>query len=267
MLSLLPLSLRELQQAGKLADVAEIQIFKGMYPGLYKRDGGSISAFYTSYLNTYVERDVRLLQNIGDLSVFLRFLRLCAGRIGQVLNISSLASDTGISPNTAKSWLSVLEASYVCFRMMPHHMNFNKRLVKSPKLYFYDTGLACSLLYIEEANQLNLHFARGALFENMVVLEFLKHRLHHAKQPNLYFWRDKHGHEVDCIIEKAGQLIPVEIKSGKTFNFSYFDGLNYWNKLAGNPFDNSYVIYGGGESRHTAMGHLLSWRDVEAYPD
>ncbi len=265
-LALLPLSLLELKKAGKLLESPEEQIFRGMYPRLYA-EGGSAHAFYTSYLNTYIERDVRSLQNIGDLSDFLRFIRLCAGRIGQVLNISSLASDAGISPNTAKSWLSVLEASYVCFLLKPHHANFNKRLIKSPKLYFYDTGLASALLYLEEARQLETHFARGSLFENLVVLELLKHRLHSARQPNLYFWRDRHGHEVDCLLERAGSLTPVEIKAGKTFNFSYFDGLSYWNKLSGNGVENTYVIYAGDESRETSAGKLISWKDVEGYPE
>ena len=265
-LALLPLSLLELKKAGKLLESPEEQIFRGMYPRLYG-EGGSAHAFYTSYLNTYIERDVRSLQNIGDLSDFLRFIRLCAGRIGQVLNISSLASDAGISPNTAKSWLSVLEASYVCFLLKPHHANFNKRLIKSPKLYFYDTGLAGALLYLEEARQLETHFARGSLFENMIVLELLKHRLHNARQPNLYFWRDRHGHEVDCLLERADTLTPVEIKAGKTFNFSYFDGLRYWNELSGNAVENTYVIYAGDESRETSAGKLIAWKDVEGYPE
>ncbi len=265
-LALLPLSLLELKRAGKMMESPEEQMFRGMYPRLYA-EGGSAQAFYTSYLNTYIERDVRQLQNIGDLSDFLRFLRLCAGRIGQVLNISSLASDAGISPNTAKSWLSVLEASYVCFRLMPHYANFHKRLIKSSKLYFYDTGLACSLLYIEEARQLTTHFARGQLFENLIILELLKHRLHRARQPNLYFWRDRHGHEVDCLLDRAGELTPVEIKAGKTFNFSYFDGLNYWLNLSGSPAEKAWLIYAGEDSRRTSSGNLLSWKEVDKYPE
>lgn len=155
----------------------------------------------------------------------------------------------------------------MCFLLKPHHANFNKRLIKSPKLYFYDTGLACALLYLEEARQLETHFARGSLFENMIVLELLKHRLHNARQANLYFWRDRHGHEVDCLLERADSLTPVEIKAGKTFNFSYFDGLGYWNKLSGNGVENAYVVYAGDESRETSAGKLIAWKDVEGYPE
>ncbi|GAB4252556.1 MAG: ATP-binding protein [Saprospiraceae bacterium] len=260
-LNLLPLSMEEMQAAGLGFSSYEDAIYKGLFPRIYDRHLEPYE-FYPSYLNTFVERDVRQLQNIGDLSTFTRFVRLCAGRVGQVLNVSSLATDAAISTNTAESWLSVLEASFILFRLMPHHKNFNKRIIKRPKLYFYDTGLAASLLFIESRQQLDTHYAKGALFENLIISEFLKYRLNRGRQPNLYFWRDNHGHEVDCVLDHAGELTPVELKSGKTMNKSYFDGLKYWNKLTGHPLEKSYVVYGGEQSLSTGFGQLLSWRDA-----
>ncbi len=260
-LNLMPLSLEEMQASGLGFTSYEDALFKGLYPRVFDRHLAP-HEFYPSYVNTFVERDVRQVQNIGDLSSFARFLRLCAGRVGQILNVSSLATDAGISPNTAESWLSVLEASFIVFRLMPHHKNFNKRIIKRPKLYFLDPGLASSLLFIENRQQVETHFAKGALFENLLIVEFLKYRLNRGLQPNLYFWRDNHGHEIDCLLDHAGELTPVELKSGKTMNKSYFDGLRYWNKLTAHPLDKSYVVYGGEQSLSTAFGQLLSWREA-----
>ena len=174
-------------------------------------------------------------------------MQLCAGRIGQLLNLNSLANDCGISSNTAQSWLSILEASYIIFLLYPHYKNFSRRLVKSPKLYFFDTGLACTLLAIESADQVYSHYLRGGLVECLVLAEMYKAYYNAARTPRLYFWRDNHGHEVDCIIEEANQLIPVEIKSGKTISSDYFDTLDYWNELTGSRPDKGFVIYAGSE--------------------
>jgi len=228
-LSLLPLSLEELVSAGAAIHDSFHLIMNGFYPRLHEvpvhaRD------WYANYIKTYVERDVRQIKNITDLNSFQRFLRLCAGRAGQLLNLSSVASDSGIIHNTARSWLSVLEASYIIFFLQPHHQNFNKRLVKTPKMYFFDTGLASSLLGIHEIAQLNDHPLRGNLFENFVIAELFKYRTHRGLSLPFYLWRDRTGHEIDCIFDNAGKLIPIEIKSGKTISSDFFKNLAYWNK-------------------------------------
>jgi hypothetical protein len=264
-LNLMPLSLFELMDHGIPVSGYEKLIYQGFYPRLYDRNIEPVD-FYPNYIQTYIERDVRLLQNIHDLTLFIRFLKLCAGRIGQLLNINSLANDCGVSPNTAKSWVSVLEASFIIFLLQPHFKNFNKRLVKMPKLYFIDTGLASSLLEIQSENQLSTHYLRGALFENFIISEFIKTRLNHGLRNNCYFWRDNKGMEIDCIIESGNRLTPIEIKSGNTFNQDFFRNLNYWNKLSGNPVKSSYVIYGGDSYRDTKDGTLLSWKDNSEIP-
>ena len=260
-LKLLPFSTDELKDSNHWNENPLEFVFKGMYPRIYDR-GIPPELFYSDYIQTYVERDVRSIKNIGNLSNFSRFLSLCAGRIGQLLNIDSLASDVGIASNTAKEWLSILEASYIIYTLKPHHKNFNKRLVKRPKLYFYDTGLACNLLQINSVNELDMHFAKGNLFENFILTELLKKRFNNAKTSNLYFWRDHHGKEIDCIIEKANSLIPIEIKSSKTYQKEHFKHMNYWNKLSDNSKENSYLVYAGDESDHLAYGNLMSWKHL-----
>lgn len=260
-LELLPLSWLELDKLKGDFFSENDYIFTGSFPRIYDKE--IIPAnFYPSYIRTYVERDIRLIKNITDLSLFQRFLKLCAGRIGQLLNISSLASDCGISVNTAKGWLSVLEQSYILFLLRPHFQNFSKRLVKMPKLYFYDTGLACSLLEIEQPSQLASHYLRGNLFENMIILELQKNRFNSGMPSNLYFWRNNHGNEVDCIINKPDFPAAVEIKSGKTFSNQFLKGLEYWEKISGYN-QNQYLIYGGDISREYNNIHLVSWKNVK----
>ncbi|MEM8528321.1 MAG: DUF4143 domain-containing protein, partial [Bacteroidota bacterium] len=220
--------------------------------------------FYPSYITTYIERDVRAIKNIEDLNTFSRFLKLCAGRIGQPLNFASLASDTDISPNTAKSWLSILEASYIIYTLPPHYANFNKRLIKSPKLYFYDTGVACSLLGLESKEQLMTHYLMGNLFENFIINELLKSKFNEGKKHNFYFWQDKSSKEVDLLVDKAGDLLPFEIKSGATLNKSYFRNLWYWQKLSGVADKNLSVIYGGEQDFKAAYGQFISWKNLES---
>lgn len=231
LLSLLPLSIQELKGSRYAVTDYEELLFKGTYPSLYKSPV-SPTDWYPNYIKTYVERDVRQLKNVSDLNRFQTFVKLCSGRIGQILNLTSLANDCGISHVTARQWISILEASYLVYLLPPHYKNFSKRLIKMPKIYFYDTGLACSLLGLENKNQLESHYLRGNLFENLVIIELLKSRLNHGKQPNLYFWRDKTGHEIDCIYEIAGKLIPIEIKSSKSLSNEYFKDLNYYQKLS-----------------------------------
>lgn len=268
-LHLLPFSIDELQQAAapQVAPVEPYEnlIFKGLYPRIYDRDIPPVD-FYPAYIQTYLEKDVRLMKNIGDMNTFIQFIRLCAGRIGQLLNHTGLAADAGISPNTARSWLSVLESSYILYRLQPYHRNFNKRLVKTPKLYFYDTGVACSLLGIRDSAQVQLHYMKGALFENLILNEFIKRDLNRGENRQPYFWQDNHGKEIDCLLENGAAITPVEIKSGKTLSTSYFDNLKYWRPLASLPQDQGYVVYGGDQSMQTGSGALISWRHLNRIP-
>jgi predicted AAA+ superfamily ATPase len=262
-LHLLPFSLQELEP---LADSYENLIFKGQYPRIYDRTIPPPD-FYPSYIQTYVDRDVRMIKNIGDINAFIQFTQLCAGRIGQLLNYASLANDAGISPNTAKSWLSILESSYILYRLQPYHRNFNKRLVKSPKLYFYDTGVACSLLGIREQEQVNLHYMKGSLFENLILNEFIKRSFNRGENRQPYYWQDNHGKEIDCLLVNGEKVTAIEIKSGKTISISYFENLNYWRSLTTLPENQEYVVYGGDQSMQTSAGTLISWKDLDRIPD
>ena len=261
-LHLLPFSFAELEPG---LMTYESLIFKGQYPRIYDRDIAPTD-FYPSYIQTYIERDVRLIKNIGDINAFIQFTRLCAGRIGQLLNFAGLANDAGISPNTAKAWLSILESSYILYRLQPYHNNFNKRLVKSPKLYFYDTGVACSLLGLHDENQVNLHYLKGALFENLIINEFIKRNFHRGENYQPYFWQDSHGKEIDCLLIAGEKITPVEIKSSKTMSTSYFDNLKSWRPLVNLPQGQCYVVYGGDESMQTSAGTFVSWRQLERIP-
>lgn len=238
-LFLLPLSLHEINDKGLTINQL---IFTGGYPVLYN-ETTEPAKWYPNYIRTYVERDVRMIKNITDLFAFERFLRLCAGRIGQLLNMSSLAVEVGVDVKSISSWIGILETSFIVFRLQPYHSNFNKRIVKMPKLYFYDTGLAVALLGVENAGQLNLHPLRGSLFENMVVVDFLKRRYNSGKSNNLFFWRDNVGNEIDLIIENGQKLLPVEIKSGQTITNEFFKGINFWNKMT--QSEGGIVVYGG----------------------
>ena len=262
-LHLLPFSLQELEP---LADSYENLIFKGQYPRIYDR-AIPPTDFYPSYIQTYVDRDVRMIKNIGDINAFIQFTQLCAGRIGQPLNNASLANDAGISPNTAKSWLSILESSYILYRLQPYHRNFNKRLIKSPKLYFYDTGVACSLLGIREQEQVNLHYMKGSLFENLILNEFIKRSYNRGENRQPYYWQDNHGKEIDCLLVNGEKVAAVEIKSGKTISTSYFENLIYWRSMTALPENQVYVVYGGEQSMQTSAGTLISWKDLDRIPD
>lgn len=263
MVQLLPFSLQEMQR-GELAihDLDDL-MWRGMYPPVHDRPLAP-EQWFANYLVTYVERDVRQLIEVQNLSLFQRFIKLCAARCGQLLNLSSLASDCGVSHNTVRAWISVLEASYVVFLLQPHHQNFGKRLVKTPKLYFVDTGLAAFLLGIRDPQHLSIHSARGALFENFVIGELLKRRYNQGLPSNLFFWRNNAGDEVDLVIEQGEQLIPVEIKSGQTFNSDFLAGLQKWMRLAGETCLAPRLVYGGEESM-TRNGVLVqSWKAIDA---
>ena len=241
-LNLLPFSLSEIK--GIAPKTIHGKLFKGFYPPLYDKPFET-QKWFLNYIRTYIERDVRQLRGIDNLITFERFVRLCAGSVGQLLNKNALAIEVGVDGKTIESWIGVLEASFILFRLQPHHNNFNKRIVKMPKLYFYDVGLASALLGVQNENQLKTHPFKGNLFENMVVVELLKQRFNKGKSNNLYFWRNSRGNEIDIIIDHFEELTPIEIKSGKTITNDYFKGLNYWNNLTG--FVGGKVIYGGEE--------------------
>jgi len=261
LVQLLPFSYRELSAVGKGFPHVEAALYRGAYPPIYDRDVAPMD-WYPSYVSTYLERDLRQLIQVRDLRAFSLFLRMCAARTGQLLNLSSLANDCGITHNTAKSWISVLEASYTLFLLQPHHNNFNKRLIKSPKLYFYDTGLVCWLLGIQNEIQIVTHPLRGSLFETWVVAELVKGRFNRGLSSNLYFWRDRSGTEVDVLIEQGENLFPVEIKSGKTLTTDYFSGINKWLDLAGETAGVARLVYAGDQEQLRANIQVLPWNAV-----
>ena len=221
-------------------------LYKGLYPRIHDR-GLEPHEWLSAYYRTYVERDVRDVANIGNLDAFQRFVRLCAGRTGQLLNLSSLASDCGISHTTARHWVSILQAGFIIQLLPPHHENFSKRIIKSPKIYFLDTGLLCYLLRIRETEDIPVHPLKGAIFENFVFSEIYKAFAHRGELPPLYFWRDRTGHEVDIVIDTGKRLVPVEIKSAETIDSSFFDGLRYYISL-GIPVSKTGVLVHGGDA-------------------
>ena len=263
LLTLLPMTYGELQRAGKIGKNLDKILFDGAYPPIFDR-GLEPHPWQGNYVRTYLERDVRQLIKVQDLGTFQRFLKLCAGRTGQLLNLSSLANDAGITHNTAKAWISVLEASYIVHLLPPHHQNFNKRLVKTPKLYFLDTGLATWLLGIHSSEQLATHAQRGALFETWVISELLKARYNAGEASNLYFWRDRSGHEVDLLIDHGTYLSPLEIKSGQTINKDYFKGLDFWRKLAGETAGKAWLVYGGDSRQPRSDLTVLPWYEINS---
>ena len=238
----------------------EEYLFKGFYPPIYDKQLDP-KDWLSAYYRTYVERDVREITNIIDIETFYRFIQLCAGRCGQILNLSSLASDAGISHTTAKNWISVLQASFIVHVMPPHFSNFSKRIIKSPKLYFLDTGLLCYLLRIRNAEDILFNSMKGQIFENFVFLEFYKFFANIGEIPPLYFWRDRTGHEIDFIIDTGKKLIPVEAKSGETIVNSFFDGLNYFKSLDKEEnISKTGILINGGDAFYIRNGNLaLPW--------
>lgn len=257
--NLLPFSIAELKR-GKLLDKDyEDTLLKGFYPRLHDK-ALEPSDFYPDYISTYVERDVRQLINVRDLAAFQLFLRLCAGHTGQMLNVNAIANSVGRDNKTIRQWISVLETSFIIFLLQPHHRNFNKRLVKTPKLYFTDTGIAAYLLGIRSIEQLNTHYAKGALFENMMVADIMKNILNQGRRSHLYFWRDNTGNEVDLLFEDDTKLKPVEFKAGKTLSADFFKGLNYYTRISGGNPKDSFLVYGGDAAQKRAAGNVLGWK-------
>lgn len=260
--NLLPFSLTELPQNLTLRNDLDQLLYSGMYPAIYDREILPEN-YYPSYLQTYLERDVRSLKNIADLNLFQRFLQLCAGRTGQLINLTNIGNELGIDGKTVRSWLTVLEASFIIFFLQPYFNNFKKRIVKHPKLYFYDTGLICSLLGLTSSTQLTNHHLRGALFENFIIAEYLKMKRHQGARPNIYFWQDNSGNEVDMLIDDGGRLSAVEIKSGSTIHQNFFKNLIKFRKYSGIETENCYLVYGGKQSQPRLNGQVLSWQDLK----
>jgi predicted AAA+ superfamily ATPase len=263
-LTLLPMSIHE-QLENKLFLDLDTLMFKGAYPRIYSDDLLPLD-FYPSYIKTYIERDVRDLAHVGDILIFQKFMRMCAAHIGQALKIDNLATNLGVDQRTVNQWIAVLEASYILYQLKPYHNNYNKRLTKTPKIYFYDTGLACSLLDIKSRDALALSPFRGNIFESFMITDFYKQYYNIGLQPSLYFWRDQNGRlEVDCVIDKGNEVIPVEIKSGQTFSSSFFSAINEWSKLADVDLEKNNVVYGGDLNQQRSNGAIIGWQEASTF--
>lgn len=258
MLTLLPLSAHELEKAGVYQDLPT-SLLKGGYPRVYAQNIPPVVA-YRDYLATYIERDLRDILAVKDLAAFQRMLKLCAFRIGQLFNYDSLATDVGVSPNTIKQWLSVLEASYVIFRLAPWHTNLGKRLIKTPKLYFYDTGLACYLAGLASTERIEHDSLRGQLFENLVALEIIKSHFNSGQPADLYFLRDQHGHEVDFVLAAGMRLHGIEAKSSETLQPRFLDGFQYFERVAPGTFTHQSLVYSGEGGSSYQNVQLVNWR-------
>ncbi|MBR5823203.1 MAG: ATP-binding protein [Paludibacteraceae bacterium] len=257
---LLPLSISELTNSNKLYDLNKT-LFSGFYPAIYV-ERNIPKYLYPSYIKTYIERDVRDILNIKDLHTFQIFLKLCAGRIGSILNISELANEIGVAVNTIKSWISILEASYIITLLPPYFENSRKRLIKSPKLYFYDTGLACALLDINEEETLNHDKMRGHLFENMVIIDFIKQRFNSGKTNDLSFYRDSNGNEIDLLIPNKNKFIALEIKSSSTYHTDFQKGFNSVSDALASKLENKAIVYAGDLENLSSDIKLINWQNI-----
>ena len=259
-INLLPFSISELAKAKLLPDDDDQIMLKGFYPPIYDQEIPPMD-WCPNYVRTYIEKDVRQIKNITDLIVFERFIKLLAGRSGQELINSALAVETGVDVKTIQSWIGILESSFIIYLLKPHFKNFNKTIVKRPKVYFYDTALVCYLLGIRNVLQLKTHPLRGSVFEGMVVTELIKQRTNAGLPVNIYYWRDKTGHEIDVIIDNGNKLLPIEIKSGKTFNSEFFKNIDYWCNLSGS--DKSILLYAGDQNQKRSNGkEILNWKQI-----
>lgn len=259
--TLFPLSIGELSAASLLPQSLETLVFKGMYPKAHAENIDT-PRMYGNYIRSYVERDVRQIKNVADLSMFQKFMRLCAGRTGQILNATSLGNDCGINQGTVKAWLSLLEASYTIFLLQPYYNNFGKRLIKAPKLYFVDTGIACSLLNIRSEDELVDHYLRGGLVESFILSDLLKQQYNRDQQPSLYYWRDQAGAEIDGIIDTVRMPVAIEIKAGHTIATDFFKELANWQKITGESAESSYLIYAGADDQRWPQAQVLGWRSA-----
>ena len=262
-LQVLPLQRSELPAIKQKITLDE-SIFYGSYPRIYDEDLDP-TQWLGDYFQTYVEKDIRDTVNITNLSSFNNFIRLLAGRVGQVMSYNSLGGDAGITQPTVKSWVSALETTYICFTLMPHFKSFNKRITKSPKVYFYDTGLLCYLLRIKNIEQLKLHPLRGSIFENWVIAEYIKSYYNKGEESPVYYWRDQHGHEVDLVIDEGEYLDLIEIKSSSTFQKEFFKNINWLNKLQNR--DVATCIYGGSKVLKLGDKNVVPWNSLDSIND
>lgn len=261
-IDLLPLTFAEIQQFGKTEYSIFELMLKGSYPEVYDKKLKP-PIWYSAYIRTYVERDIKQLRNIENSIVFNKFLKLCAGRSGQMLNVASLSNECGIDVKTVNAWLSILQSSYIIHLLPPHYNSFNKRIVKSPKLYFIDTGLACHLLGIKNENELSLSHFKGALFENFIIMQLLKQKHNNGSDTELYYWRDNKGIEIDVLMDKGKKLIPIEIKAADTFQPEYLKSIMQWNGFSNNQ--GGLLFYSGEISFTTASKvKVMNWRDIAA---
>jgi predicted AAA+ superfamily ATPase len=256
---LLPFSFTELASSKHGTQSLNKLILNGGYPRLYDRKIKPVD-FYPNYLLTYVERDVRQIKNITNLAMFQRFLKVCASRVGQEVNYTSIGNDTGVDQKTVLSWFGILEASFIAFRLQPFYNNLGKRLTQMPKLYFYDTGLCCSLLELETESHVNTHPLRGALFENLIILELLKARFNNGQRSNLFYWRDRTGNEIDVLLDQSAQVVPIEIKTSATFTTDYVKGINYWKKI--NPNVKKAFVVFTGKTVSLDKISILNWKEI-----
>ncbi len=264
-IELMPLSFREIENSISNTDLNTL-IYKGFYPANYAQKNKP-EYFYPNYVKTYIERDVRNILNITDLHRFQMFMKLCAGRIGSLFNASELSNEVGVSVNTIKSWLDVLQTSYIVTLLQPYYDNIGKRLVKTPKLYFYDTGLACYLLDIEKPEQLSHDKMKGHLFENLIVSEAIKHQLNNGKNNNLFFYRDSNNNEVDLLQVKNGNFNAIEIKSAQTFDTEFLKGINAFTKVFGNRVSSKNIVYSGDYENNGTEFNLLNYRNINGILD
>lgn len=259
-IQLLPFSLTELRDTNFGKQTLDGFLFRGGYPRLYQQRIAPTD-YYPNYLLTYVERDVRQIKNISNLALFQRFLKICATRTGQQLNYSAIANDCGIDQKTVLNWLGILEASFIAFRLQPYYNNLGKRLLQMPKLCFYDTGLCSSLLEIENEKQMANHPLRGALMENLMIIDLLKSRLNRGLRSNLFYWRDRTGNEIDLLLDQSDAVVPIEIKSSTTFHLDFLKGIRYWQKL--NPrLKSSYVVFNGKDGQ-VEKTKILNWKNID----
>jgi predicted AAA+ superfamily ATPase len=257
--TLLPLSVAELPEKNK-KNIYEV-LFNGFYPRIFDQNIRA-SSFYKTYLGTYLERDIRLIKNITNYNLFLKFLKLIAGRCGQILNIKTIGEDIGISSKTVESWLSILETSYIIYRLQPYHKNYNKRIIKHPKLFFYDTGLVCHLLGIKKSQEVATHYLKGALFENFIISDFIKHDYNQGGLSSFYFWKDNHNNEIDLIIESGDKLGVIEIKSAETIKKEFLKNLRNFDKLEKTKTKKIFLIYGGNKKLENNTIQIIPWRSL-----
>ncbi|MCK4466662.1 MAG: ATP-binding protein, partial [Bacteroidales bacterium] len=262
---LLPLSINELERSN-ISFYTEGVLLNGFYPAIYANNLNPTKT-YKNYYETYLERDLRQIINIKDLGLFQKFIMLCAGRIGNIFNASNISNEVGVSVTTIRSWISILETSFIVLLLQPYYENIRKRLIRSPKIYFYDVGLASYLLGIENQNQVSRDPLRGALFENMLLMELVKHRYNTGSDHNLFFYRDSHQNEIDIIIKRGHKLIPIEVKFSQTFNIDFLKGLNYINRILASKIEKLFLVYDGTMEQNVGNCKIVNFRHLvkEAY--